>query len=129
MADPTDQPILNDPIDAAVFANLVEMTGGDLEFVDELVDTYVEEGATQVAAMRTAAAGGDLDTLTRAAHSLKTGSLNVGAVALGELCRALEEDGRRGTADDGELRVSAIESAFDAASTALAAERERRASS
>ena len=32
------------PIDAATFANLVEMTGGDLEFVDELVDTYLEEG-------------------------------------------------------------------------------------
>ena len=32
------------PIDAATFVNLVEMTGGDLAFVDELVDTYLEEG-------------------------------------------------------------------------------------
>ena len=44
-----------DPIDAATFANLVEMTGGEMDFVDELVDTWLEDGESQLAAMRTAA--------------------------------------------------------------------------
>ena len=38
------------------FANLVEMTGGELDFVDELVDTYLDDGESQLAAMRAAAA-------------------------------------------------------------------------
>jgi two-component system sensor histidine kinase/response regulator len=118
-----------DPIDAAAFAGLLEMTGGDLEFVDELVDTYLEEGAAQVAAMRAAAAGGEVETLTRAAHSLKSGSMNVGAVGLGELCRSLEEAGRRGAVELAVERVAAVAVAFDDAAIALLAERAGRAPS
>ena len=86
------------PIDAAAFANLLEMTGGDIEFVDDLVDTYLEEGDSLIDRLRTAAAAGDgaTDDLLRAAHSLKSSSLNVGALPLGELCRALEADARGG---------------------------------
>ena len=32
-------------IDAATFDHLLDITGGDLEFVDELVDTYLADGA------------------------------------------------------------------------------------
>jgi HPt (histidine-containing phosphotransfer) domain-containing protein len=117
----------SDPIDATAFANLLAMTGGEIEFVDELVDTYLDDGAAQVGSLRAAASGGDIETLTRAAHSLKSGSLNVGALELGELCRALEEVGRTGTVDDGAARVTAIAAAFDVAKRALLAERERRA--
>ena len=89
---------MTDPIDAATFANLVEMTGGELDFVDELVDTYLEDGERQLDAMRAAVEQGDIASLTRAAHSLKSGSLNVGALALGEQCRTLEAAGRSGPA-------------------------------
>ena len=118
-------------IDAAAFANLLEMTGGDVEFVDDLVDTYLEEGVSLVERLRTAAAAGDgaTDDLLRAAHSLKSSSLNVGALPLGELCRALEADARGGPVADAGARVDAIEAGFDDARRALLAERERRASS
>jgi HPt (histidine-containing phosphotransfer) domain-containing protein len=119
---------MTDPIDAATFANLVEMTGGELDFVDDLVDTYLEDGARQVEAMRAAAAAGDLETLTRAAHSMKSGSLNIGALELGGRCRALEEAGRSGDVPDAAERIAAIGDAFDDARRALLAERGRRAS-
>jgi HPt (histidine-containing phosphotransfer) domain-containing protein len=115
-----------DAIDAAVFANLLEMTGGDIEFVDELVDTYLEDGAAQVATMRDAAARRDVETLTRAAHSLKSGSMNVGAVSLGVLCRLLEEAGRSGTIDAPEALVATIAAKFEDAATALVAGRTGR---
>ena len=119
------------PIDAAAFANLLEMTGGDIEFVDDLVDTYLEEGVSLIERLRTAASAGDAgtDELLRAAHSLKSSSLNVGALSLGELCRGLEADARGGPIADAEPRVGAIASGFDDARRELLAERARRMSS
>jgi HPt (histidine-containing phosphotransfer) domain-containing protein len=115
--EPTD-PI--DPIDAAAFANLVEITGGDLEFVDELVDTYLEDARNQVDAMHAAVASGDIVSLGRAAHSLKSGSLNVGAMRLGELSRDLEEAARGGTAvPDAADRILAITAALATVGAAL----------
>jgi HPt (histidine-containing phosphotransfer) domain-containing protein len=116
-------------IDRAAFDRLVEMTGGEMDFVDDLVDTYLQDGAAQVAALEAAvAAGGGPDDLVRPAHSLKSSSLNVGAVGLGGVCRELEEAARSGLVPDAAERVAAIAAGFDEARHELLAERERRAS-
>jgi HPt (histidine-containing phosphotransfer) domain-containing protein len=115
-------------IDPATFRGLVEMTGNDLAFIDELVDTYLGDGQVQVAALRDAAARGAGDDLVRPAHSLKSSSLNVGALALGELCRQLEEDARGGSVADAADRVEAIARAFEDARAALLDERAARPS-
>ena len=44
--------------------------------------------------MRAAAAGDDPAALLRPAHTLKSSSANVGALALAEQCRTLEADAR-----------------------------------
>jgi HPt (histidine-containing phosphotransfer) domain-containing protein len=119
---------VTDPaIDEATFANLLEMTGGDVDFLDELVDTYIADGDGQVAALREAADRGSVADLVRPAHSLKSSSLNIGALALGELCRDLEAASREGTVRDAQARVEAIDVAFAKARQALLDERERRA--
>ena len=111
---------MSDAIDPVTFANLVEMTGGEMDFVDELVDTFLEDGRNQVDALQAALAGGEAEALVRPAHSLKTGSLSVGALRLGELCRALEEDARRpGAVADAADRVAEIRTALAAAAEAL----------
>jgi HPt (histidine-containing phosphotransfer) domain-containing protein len=117
---------MSGPIDDAVFAGLVEMTGGEMDFVDELVDTFLEDGDRQIAAMRAAVADGDVATLARAAHSMKSGGLNVGALALGALSRSLEEAGRSGPVPDAGERIAAIDDALTAARAALLDERGRR---
>jgi HPt (histidine-containing phosphotransfer) domain-containing protein len=120
---------VTDPaIDTAAFDRLVEMTGGEMDFVDELVDTYLEDGAAQVAALEGAlAAGGAPDDLVRPAHSLKSSSLNVGALRLGDICRELEEAARSGVVPDATERVAAINAGFAAARAELLDERVRRA--
>jgi HPt (histidine-containing phosphotransfer) domain-containing protein len=115
------------PIDPAAFANLVDMTGGDLAFVDDLVDTYVDEGGQLVEALRIAAAEGRIADLVRPAHSLKSSSRNVGALALGELCAGLERDARDGRLADAAGRVDAIVAAFGEAGAALLEARGARA--
>ena len=117
-------------IDRATFERLVDMAGGELEFVDELVDTYLEDGAQQVELLRDAAAdGAGPDALVRPAHSLKSSSLNVGALALGELCRTLEEAARRGEVSHPAEWVERVAGAFDDTRRELLAERARRAPS
>ena len=107
------------PIDQAAFDRLVEMTGGDLDFVDELVDTYVEDGRSQVDGLRSAVERDDTEALVRAAHSLKSSSFNVGALVLGDRCRALEEAGRGGSVGDAAAQVAAIAADFEEAVAAL----------
>ena len=107
------------PIDQAAFDRLVEMTGGELDFVDELVDTYIEDGRNQVDGLRAALARGDSEAIGRAAHSLKSSSLNVGALALGERCRTLEEAARGGAVDDAAGQIASIAADFDEAVRAL----------
>jgi len=114
------------PIDAATFANLLDMTGGDQAFVDELVDTYLEEGESLVGALGAAASAGSVEEPVRPAHSLKSSSLNVGALEIGELCRALEEEARGGSVGDPVARADAIGAAFAAAKQALLNERATR---
>jgi HPt (histidine-containing phosphotransfer) domain-containing protein len=119
--------VTDGPIDRAIFANLVEMTGGEMDFVDELVDTFLDDGDRQIGALHAAVAAADVDSLIRPAHSLKSGSLNVGATHLGGLCRELEEAARStGAVPDAKDRVTAITSAFAEVRRDLIAERARR---
>lgn len=118
---------MTDPVlDPAALRNLLDITGGDLEFVDELVDTYLGDAVVQLDAMRAAATAGDADALVRPAHSLKSSSANVGAMSLAEACRSLEADGRSGSVPDAAERVAGCETTFASVQTALLAERAGR---
>ncbi|HEX2470951.1 MAG TPA: Hpt domain-containing protein [Candidatus Limnocylindrales bacterium] len=113
-------------LDPTAMARLLEITGDDVAFVDELVDTFLDDAATQLDALRLAAETGDIAAAIRPAHSLKSNSLNVGATALADLSRSIEADGRSGSIPDLAERVRAIESEFAGVRDALLAERAAR---
>jgi HPt (histidine-containing phosphotransfer) domain-containing protein len=106
-------------IDPVVFARLREITGDDPDFLAELVDTYLKDGDAQVRALQEAQAG-DLAGLVRPAHSLKSSSASIGAMALAERCRTLEADARAGQVDDVDGAVAAIAEEFGAVASELA---------
>jgi HPt (histidine-containing phosphotransfer) domain-containing protein len=118
-------------LDPAAMDRLLDVAGGDPEFVDELLDTYLEDAVSQLARMAAAAeedggvGGVGVGDLMIAAHSLKTNSANVGATALADLCRSLEADARLGPVPDGAERVAAIAAAFEHDRRALAELRAR----
>jgi HPt (histidine-containing phosphotransfer) domain-containing protein len=118
--------VTTQPIDAATLANLLEATGGDQAFVDELVDTYLDEGDRLVVDLVAAGDAGAVAGMVLPAHSLKSSSLNVGALELGELCRTLEEDARGGAVADPPARAEAVRAAFADAREALLEERAHR---
>jgi len=113
-------------LDPAALANLLDITGGDEAFVDELVDTFLSDAEAQLAALRDAVAAGDDAAIQRPAHSLKTNSLNVGATVLADLTKALELDARAGSVPDAGARIAAAATEFSAVREALLAERAAR---
>jgi histidine phosphotransfer protein HptB len=113
-------------LDPAAMARLLEITGDDAAFVDELVDTFLSDATTQLDALRTAAAADDAEAAVRPAHSLKSSSTNVGATRLTELSRSIEADGRTGSVPNLGSRVQELETELSAVSEALLAERANR---
>jgi histidine phosphotransfer protein HptB len=85
-------------IDSRVFNALKEEVGAD--FMGEMVETYCDDARQQIVLLQSALEQGDVGTFTRAAHSLKSTSLSMGALAFGSLARALEMLGREGNLAD-----------------------------
>ncbi len=113
-------------LDREAMARLLEITGDDAAFVDELIDTFIDDAATQVAAMRMAVTARDVAAVIRPAHSLKSNSQNVGATLLADLCQTLEADGRAGDVLDLRPRIDAVEGEFEAVRARLLSERAAR---
>jgi HPt (histidine-containing phosphotransfer) domain-containing protein len=63
-----------------------------------LLGKFLKNTDKQVAAILSAAAAGDANTVAGIAHTLKSAARSVGALALGELCQVLETAGRLGDA-------------------------------
>jgi len=110
-------------IDQAVFNKFFDSLGGDPEFLSELVQAYLDSSTGLFASMRQAAATGDAPSLQRAAHSLKTGSANFGALAFAARCKELEDIGRSGALEGVGERIAALESAYAEVAAALQAQR------
>ena len=87
--------------------------GGDPAVMQELVDTFLDEGAKMVPQLRSALAAGDRRTLDRIAHSMKSTSATFGAMDLSHMCRNLEADSERAIPADAEPRVAAIVAEWD----------------
>jgi HPt (histidine-containing phosphotransfer) domain-containing protein len=86
-------------LDQGVLAELRAATGDDEAFIRELVETYVSEGETNMAALQDAAAARDCVAIIRPAHTMKSTSASLGAMRLSMICRSIEEAGRESRPD------------------------------
>jgi HPt (histidine-containing phosphotransfer) domain-containing protein len=83
------------PIDPEAIAGLRELNAGDGgEFLREIVGIYVEDTPKRILEMRTSLAAGDLPTFTRAAHTVKGSSANLGAQGVRGVAERLEKMAR-----------------------------------
>jgi HPt (histidine-containing phosphotransfer) domain-containing protein len=108
-------------IDREALDVLLETVGGDQEFLDELIDSFLDDSPRQLAAMQQALSAGNAEDLRRAAHSLKSNSANFGAQTLSQMCRELEELGRNGALDSAAGRVAMILAEYQRVKNALEA--------
>jgi histidine phosphotransfer protein HptB len=107
-------------VDPAAIQQLLEMTGGDPGFLDELLQAFLDGAVTQLADMERAIAAGASEDLVRPAHSLKGNSSNVGAHRLVALARELEAAGRSGSLGDAGARLAAAAAEFEVVKAELA---------
>ena len=101
-------------------ATLGEMVGDDAALQQNLLDRFVRNTVTQIASLRQALAGAELQEAADLAHSLKSSARMVGALALGTLCEEIET---AGLADDAALcatLAAALEPQFAAVQQAIA---------
>ena len=109
-------------LDQNVLNTLLEAVGGDRDFLDDLISTFLQDAPLQIAGLNTALAEGNSEDFRRAAHSLKSNSAYFGAVHLHRLCKQLEEFGKAGdlNAVEGLLREAEVE--FSLVKSALEAQ-------
>ena len=94
-------------------------TGG--KGFEKLVGIYLKKAPVIVENLRTAVRGQDTDGIARAAHSLKSASLQLGAERLGAICKELEGLGRNGVTDGTATLLDEIDRLHPAVAEALEA--------
>ncbi len=85
----------------------------------ELVDTYTDTASTLLKEILTGAKLKNADMLSRAAHTLKSSSANLGAQQLAEHCQRLEQYGHEHQLDEVEPLLPALEQSFHSVQQAL----------
>ncbi len=108
-----------DELGATLRESLEKLTGGDKEFMAEIIDTFLEDAPDLVANMRKGVDQGNAADLRLAAHSLKSNSADFGAETLRGLCKQAELLGQTGELDGADSLVSRATSEFAAVETAL----------
>lgn len=80
----------------AVFSDLLDSVGGDLDFMLELVEAYISSTPELFTTIQQALETANATALQRAAHSLKSGSASLGALSFANQCKELEDIGKSG---------------------------------
>lgn len=106
-------------LDADTLSALVELGGDDDPgLLQELVELFVDDAGRRVKGILVALDRGDVETVARAAHALKSAAANLGAFGFSSACRELETQARQGlTIDESARRVTGM---FPEVASALA---------
>lgn len=88
-------------LDPESIENLRSLNPGDGgEFLREIIAIYIEDTPQRIAELETSLAAGDVPTFTRAAHSVKGSSANLGAMTVRSVAEKLEHQSHKhGLAD------------------------------
>ena len=111
-------------LDPAALENLLEMVGGEADFLVELIDTFLTDAPQLMADMRQAVEQGNAEGLRLAAHSLKSIGTDFGAKAFSDLCKELEAIGVGGVLDGAAELVEQAEAEYEQVKAALEAVRD-----
>lgn len=69
---------------------LGRMVGDNQELQKRLIEKFMDNARTQTDSIQAAAAAGNIETVGKVAHALKSAARTIGAMQLGELCQELE---------------------------------------
>lgn len=79
------------PLDTAITAQLLELDEEEPGFLSEVIQSFFENAAENLASIRTAVENEDLDAVRAAAHMMRGSSQQLGAGQLGATCFEIEK--------------------------------------
>jgi HPt (histidine-containing phosphotransfer) domain-containing protein len=84
-----------------------------------MIDSYLETGPPLLDKLHQGLSDGDAVAFRLAAHTLKSGSADFGAMTLSKACAQLEEMGKAGTLDGAAPLVAEVETLYQQVQIAL----------
>ena len=115
-------PPAGQPLNRQALENIRALSHADGDaLLERVILAFTSETPRQLSAMRAAIAGADAEALRKVAHSLKSGSANVGADGLAQLCKEMEKLGRAGSTEGAAALLQQMQQAFLAVRESLSA--------
>jgi HPt (histidine-containing phosphotransfer) domain-containing protein len=99
------------------------VVGGEFEYLEELIDSFLEDAPQLLSELENSIAGGAVATVRRLAHSLKSNGADFGAVVFAGLCKDLEMLATSGQLDGADRLASQLQAEYVRIQTALEAVR------
>jgi len=109
------QPVNKDdsPIDkSALYRIKAVQQPGKPDLVEKIINLYINDAQSLCHNIHEAVGKGDPQALSKAAHSLKSSSANVGAIKLASLCKDLETLGKANTLGNAQEIVNQMDSEY-----------------
>jgi HPt (histidine-containing phosphotransfer) domain-containing protein len=106
-------------IDPQAIENLRALDPGNDEFLREIVGIFLDDTPRRITELEESLAAKDTAKFTRAAHSIKGSSANLGAMALRALAENLEHESRKTGLEGVGPQVAALKTEFGRAQTEL----------
>ncbi|MEY2832704.1 MAG: hypothetical protein RLZZ574_1962, partial [Cyanobacteriota bacterium] len=105
----TESPIL----DHQVLDSLRSLAGAKAKtFLAEIIGQYCEDSPQKLQAIQQAIDNQDATALRQAAHGLRSSSANLGAIAVADLCKQLEDLARSGTTQGSSTTMELLAQAY-----------------
>ncbi|OYT72457.1 MAG: hypothetical protein CFK49_04905 [Armatimonadetes bacterium JP3_11] len=98
---------------------LHEITGGDEEFIAELLGDFLAQTPSLMSEIESAVAQGDADTLGKAAHTLKGSARAIGADEFAAIALVLEQAGKQGNLSDAPDALQRLKAYWETLATYL----------
>jgi two-component system, sensor histidine kinase and response regulator len=95
-------------------AQLLDMTGNDMEFIRDILGTYQESADRLTIEMRQAVNDDDRKALAAAAHKLRGASANIHAQRVRDVCGLLEDQGGTLSAEQVRGQIDVLRKLLDA---------------
>ena len=110
------------PLNTATLDTLRSLgTDGGWEIARRVAEAYLKDTPGRLESLRAAVAAGDAQAMRKAAHALKSGSGNIGAERLTEICKIFETLGRRESLEGAHVLLARAEREYQRIQEALAA--------
>ncbi len=109
---PSGQDVRSEVIDPATFNELAAL-GGEEDFLEKLIQIFLETGEQKVADIEKAQLAGKYVLISELSHALKGSAGQIGATTLMELCDQMSRSGPADLKKDGEASVRRLREEFE----------------